>query len=310
MNTIRNVSSLPPAPRAVVPSRGAVDSVILGGSLQDVPPKLAEVRKLYFDPESEAQEIEAYYKGADLSYAGLSKLVQDTHVNKLAYKPRQFLYPWVDLQPSLRLKSVYSPEAVTLESAPRGNKRQASAELLQALREAPMDAVALAQKLALVESRGWLNCEHVVPQIWFDDEATPMGDLHHLFASTTLANLERTNRKLTDVANREVPAHSGEGWKDTHNGGSQFEPAAGKGEVARATLYFLLRYPGKIGDGEGEYSAEDVQRLIRWHKENPVTLHEKHRNQEIFKLQGNRNPLIDLPDCVDQVDFTQGLAKV
>lgn len=288
----------------------ATDTVALGGALTDVPPKLADVRKLYFDADAESREIESYYKGVDVSYEGLSKHLEETHANRLAYKPRQFLYPWVDLQPSLRLKSIYSPEAITLDSAPRGNKRQISAEVLQALREAPTDAVALAQKLALVESRGWLNCEHVVPQIWFDDESIPMGDLHHLFASTSLANLERTNRKLTDVGHRDFPAQSEEGWRDDPSRGTQFEPAAGKGEAARATLYFLLRYPGKIGDAQGEYSADDVQRLVRWHKENPVTLHEKHRNQEIFKLQGNRNPLIDHPEWADKIDFTQGLAKV
>ena len=41
-----------------------------------------------------------------------------------------------------------------------------------------------------------------------------------------------------------------------------FEPAAGKGPVARATLYFLLRYPGSIGDGERELSPDRLELLL------------------------------------------------
>ncbi|MBJ8193923.1 endonuclease, partial [Bacillus cereus] len=35
----------------------------------------------------------------------------------------------------------------------------------------------------------------------------------------------------------------------------------------------------------------------------PVTLHEKHRNWAIYELQGNRNPLIDFPESVAQINF-------
>jgi endonuclease I len=36
--------------------------------------------------------------------------------------------------------------------------------------------------------------------------------------------------------------------------------------------------------------------LLAWHKENPVGMYKRHRNQAIFEVQGNRNPLIDHPE--------------
>ncbi|MEU9014913.1 hypothetical protein AB0D12_35245 [Streptomyces sp. NPDC048479] len=53
-------------------------------------------------------------------------------------------------------------------------------------------------------------CEHVVPQSWFTKQEPMRGDLHHLFACEAVG----------------------------------FQPEEGKGTVARAPLYFLLRHPG------------------------------------------------------------------
>jgi endonuclease I len=43
-------------------------------------------------------------------------------------------------------------------------------------------------------------------------------------------------------------------------------------------------------------SKMDLNLLLKWHKENPVNLYEKHRNAAIQDLQGNRNPFIDYPE--------------
>jgi hypothetical protein len=276
---------------------------------ESVGPKFAEVLAAAgapsYDPSGEAARIAQYYGGVEPTFQQLSELVTSTHTTFLDYKPRQFLYPWVDVQPTLRLKSVYSPEAVPTDSGGRGNKPHKATGLVTALLAAPAETAGLVAQLALLESRGGLNCEHVVPKIWFDDAGIPTGDLHHLFTSSDLTNLERTNRRLGELDTHEFPAHSGEGW--TFPKGDMFEPAGGRGEMARATLYFLLRYPGKIGDAPGEYTREDLTTLLKWHREHPVTLHERHRNQEIAKLQGNRNPFIDHPEWAEKVDFSLGL---
>ena len=44
-----------------------------------------------------------------------------------------------------------------------------------------------------------------------------------------------------------------------------------------------------------------VEMFIRWHNEDPVDNFERSRNEEIFKVQKNRNPYIDHPELVDVV---------
>ena len=82
-----------------------------------------------------------------------------------------------------------------------------------------------------------------------------------------------------------------------------FQPSAGSGPVARATLYFLLRYPRQVGDTERELTAGRLEMLLRWHENDPVSEYERHRNAAVYELQGNRNPLIDRPDWARELDF-------
>ena len=82
-----------------------------------------------------------------------------------------------------------------------------------------------------------------------------------------------------------------------------FEPLAGKGPVARATLYFLLRYPGVVGDESRELGRERIALLLAWHRDDPVGEYERHRNAAIAELQGNRNPLIDHPEWAERIAF-------
>jgi endonuclease G, mitochondrial len=87
----------------------------------------------------------------------------------------------------------------------------------------------------------------------------------------------------------------------------RFEPAADKGAVARATLYFLLSYPGLVGDEARELQRDRLQTLLAWHEAEPVDEYERHRNMAIFELQGNRNPLIDHPEWAGRLDFSAAL---
>jgi endonuclease I len=92
------------------------------------------------------------------------------------------------------------------------------------------------------------------------------------------------------------------------NPGDAFEPNAGKGEVARATLYFVTRHPGYVGDGN-ESNLADVETLLKWHKQYPVSDFERHRNDKIEEVQGNRNPFIDFPEIAEKVDFSKGFKR-
>jgi endonuclease I len=71
----------------------------------------------------------------------------------------------------------------------------------------------------------------------------------------------------------------------------------------------MLRYPGEINQTAKEYTAERLDILLEWHRVQPVSRYEKHRNAAIAEKQGNRNPLIDHPELAARIDFKSGLGR-
>jgi endonuclease G, mitochondrial len=124
-----------------------------------------------------------------------------------------------------------------------------------------------------------------------------------LFACESKCNSFRSNTPYFDFADFREAIRTDCGKSESN----KFEPNAGKGAVARATLYFLLRYPGEINSTDSEYTPDRIPTLLQWHQDHPVSDHELHRNQAIFAVQGNRNPLIDHPDWAEHIDFSRGL---
>ena len=147
------------------------------------------------------------------------------------------------------------------------------------------------------------NLEHVVPKAWFDAQKPMRDDLHHLFTEDRQVNSDRGDLPLRDARS------SGGGVIDTPHGKS-FQPHAGKGEAARAILYFVTRHPGLVGDQKEELTAADLPTLLEWNRSNPVTDYERHRNESIQDEQGNRNPFIDFPELAERVDFRLGFGPV
>jgi endonuclease G len=178
------------------------------------------------------------------------------------------------------------------------------AEILELMAQENLSAVEREEAIDLLEASLPFNCEHVVPQSWFDKAQPMRADLHHLFTCEPDCNSFRSNIPYFDFDPLEeaVRTDCGQRVED------KFEPEFGHGIVARATLYFLLRYPGMMGDTSKEMRKSRLAVLKRWHKANPVTRYELHRNAEIFAVQGNRNPLIDFPKLIDDIDFTLGFA--
>ncbi|TYR81498.1 endonuclease I [Priestia megaterium] len=236
----------------------------------------------YYEEQKDKEFQQTYYKGISFDKSSVHALLEETHHTKLSYSPHQYVYPWVDLQENGELKSLYSgkgmdPLAVieedirTLENIERGNVESLSDNIK-------------------------LNCEHVVPQSWFKKQQPMRGDLHHLFACEPTCNSSRGNDPYYDfddyTPDRTLGIKQGCGKSD--NG--KFEPEYGKGIVARATLYFLIRYEGII-----DHKLADLPLLLEWHHQFPVSLYEKHRNMAIFELQGNRNPFIDFPEKAEMI---------
>jgi endonuclease I len=88
-----------------------------------------------------------------------------------------------------------------------------------------------------------------------------------------------------------------------------------KGDVARTLFYMDVRYqgdhpkesdlrlleslPSKAMSGhglEGNGYLPNLSTLLRWHQQDPVDQRERQRNDNVFKVQKNRNPFIDKPD--------------
>ena len=127
------------------------------------------------------------------------------------------------------------------------------------------------------------NCEHSVPQSWFGKKEPMRGDLHHLFACESRCNGFRANTPFMEFADyapataedpRPARRAADQCGKSEGNG---FEPAHGKGAVARAVLYFAARYPGLMD----EMPAAHYPMLLTWHQQDPVTRWERHRNAAI-----------------------------
>lgn len=267
----------------------------------------------YFDAAADAADQTSYYANISSTldpsqlFDSLSDLVSRTHTTKLGYKPMVHLYPWVDLQPDLKIRSIYSSQVFDAEefiardfAVARARSERFERYQTTESNASPTLEAAFFESL---EAQFPYNCEHVVPQSWFQKKAPMKGDLHHLFACESTCNGFRGNTPYFDFADFREAIRSDCGKSETN----KFEPGGGKGPVARATLYFLLRYPGKINATANEYTAERLQILLQWHKNNPVSDYEQHRNQAIFEVQGNRNPLIDHPDWAALIRFTRGL---
>jgi len=263
----------------------------------------------YYDATADAAAQSAYYANLVLgtpaaNFAALNDLLASTHARPIRYRPAVHLYPWVDLQPNRKLQSIYSTRQFEPEEVIREDFEIERYQLELAARLESDPLLKPETVAAMLEAAAPFNCEHVVPQSWFAKAEPMKGDLHHLFTCEWGCNSFRGNTPYFDFPDFEE--------KDRDQCGrrveDRFEPSSGKGAVARATLYFLVRYPDQIGDAERELQVARLPTILAWHTAFPVTDYERHRNAAIGDIQGNRNPFVDRPELVDQVDFAQGFA--
>lgn len=304
---VSNTSNIPTS------SQTPQDSSALREALRELE---AARNEPYYDPATDKADKKAYYQ--DLRIAGtnekqlyeqLHELLESTHTTRLTYNNarHQHLYPRVDLHPDKMLHSIYTGEVYEPELFIR-NDFEITARLEVQAREqfarlAPFNETAFAEHLAFLEAEAPYNAEHVVPQSWFAKRDPMKSDLHHLFACEIACNSFRSNIPYFEFPDFQEVIRQGCGKREDN----RFEPSQGHGAVARATLYFLLRYPGEINNTAKEYTVDRIKMLLGWHEKEPVSSYELHRNATIFKVQGNRNPLIDHPEWANQIDFSQGL---
>ncbi|GAA4313985.1 hypothetical protein GCM10023183_33990 [Nibribacter koreensis] len=157
-----------------------------------------------------------------------------------------------------------------------------------------------------------LNCEHTVPQSWFNEVERMRTDIHHLFPTVVQWNSDRGSDPFAEIPDAQtqkwirllssqtsIPTSNIDEYSE--DTGTQFEPREDhKGNLARAVFYFYTMHEGQSFDaGKNTVSAvADMQTLYNWHLQDPADARELERNARVQRAQGNRNPYIDYPELV------------
>ena len=161
-----------------------------------------------------------------------------------------------------------------------------------------------------------LNREHSFPKSWWggSETTTAYVDLNHLYPSEAAANMAKSNFPLGEVDSKYITFDNGickVGSPVAGEGGgaaSVFEPADEyKGDFARTYFYMVTTYQDLTWKytymvAQNLYptlNAWSVDLLLKWHRADPVSDKETNRNEEVYKIQNNRNPFIDYPELAE-----------
>ena len=143
-----------------------------------------------------------------------------------------------------------------------------------------------------------INTEHVWPQSRFSSlfsETSQKNNLHILLPVLSRVNSVRSNHPMGNVVSVSSQPCSGASLGKDNSGKTVFEPhSIIKGDVARSLFYFSIRFKMSIEDSE--------ERVLRqWHQQDPPDFLESSRHENIFRIQKDRNPFIDMPELVTRI---------
>ena len=164
------------------------------------------------------------------------------------------------------------------------------------------------------------NREHVWAKSHgnFGTSPGPGTDLHALRASDASVNADRSAKDFDNGGLALDGPGSASDCPACLEDADSFEPPDEvKGDVARMLFYMSVRYDASsdgialnivdfTGTPYGSSTAGNGQigklsALKQWHNDDPPSDEEKHRNNLIFQIQGNRNPFVDNPGMVDKI---------
>ena len=168
----------------------------------------------YYDADRDQVAAEAYYGRTEPEHVG--ELIRATHRDAPRYKPSLELYPWVDLQPDGKLKSLYTAEIFEPEELIEADFVVLQERAARMIRLRGLDEREPAALEREVEAQLPFNCEHVVPQSWFGKHEPMRGDLHHLFACESRCNGFRGNTPFADFP--DFPPDAPAGWRSGPEG--------------------------------------------------------------------------------------------
>ncbi len=162
----------------------------------------------------------------------------------------------------------------------------------------------------------YYNREHSWPNSWFGGKVQPMyTDLHHMYPVDKVVNNRRSNNPFGETDGQSYQSAGGFSklGKCTYPGydGTVFEPNDEyKGDFARTYFYMVTCYEEKLPDWYERYADVrptidgttypalarwQLEMLMQWSAQDPVSQKETNRNEAVSKIQYNRNPFIDYP---------------
>jgi hypothetical protein len=151
------------------------------------------------------------------------------------------------------------------------------------------------------------SAEHTYCNNWYGghaEEAYCESDLHSLHPARQDVNSSRGNDPFDYVTtiSRIWGSDDYLSYRGTNAYGfSVFDVADEfKGNVARAILYFAVRYYGDNSNFT-RFEVNQLPILLQWHALDPVDQREIDRNESVYEFQGNRNPFIDRPEFVADI---------
>ncbi|WP_299107227.1 endonuclease [uncultured Winogradskyella sp.] len=160
------------------------------------------------------------------------------------------------------------------------------------------------------------NREHLVPQSAFGSASPMKNDIHHVIPSDGYANGQRGSFPFGTVSSASWTSLNGskKGSSSVSGySGTVFEPIDEfKGDIARAVLYFAVRYEDTMDNyggfdmfnGTKNQALEDwaITMLLDWHYNvDPVDQQEIDRNNAAYNYQGNANPFVDHPEYANMI---------
>ena len=166
------------------------------------------------------------------------------------------------------------------------------------------------------------NREHSWPQSWFSSNTPMYTDLHHIYPTDGFVNGKRANYPFGETNNPTYSSANGFSKLGpcSYNGytGVVFEPADEyKGDFARTYFYMVTCYEEKLadwyaGNADGIRATIDgstypaftqwqLNMLMEWAKNDPVSEKETARNEAVYAIQKNRNPFIDYPGLQEYI---------
>lgn len=158
------------------------------------------------------------------------------------------------------------------------------------------------------------NREHTLPKSWFNESKELDSDLFHIYPTDGYVNNRRGNLPFGEVGITFWESSNGSKiGQNTFGDYTQtiFEPIdAYKGDIARTFFYLVTAYEDMVPRWQSDqvggspfpgFRNWSLLLMLKWHREDPVSIKEVRRNEEIYKIQKNRNPYIDYPELIEYV---------